>query len=84
MLTICMVIVANHPALPCSHSGERMKRESAELLAPPTRPLSVKFRSMMAYMAVHLMKLWGGRDIAECAAKMLKAATLISGGIEMG
>ncbi len=64
--------------------GEGLKRESAELLGPPTRPLAVKFRSMMAYMAVQLMELWGGRDCRECAAKMLKAAAFVSGGIEMG
>ena len=38
----------------------------------------------MAYLAHHHRMAWGGKDQAECAAKMLKLSGVLGGGIELG
>ncbi len=53
------------------------------MLAEPTRPLHEKFRALMEYLRGSLAEAWGGRDIRETSQKMMRAATMISGGIEL-
>ncbi len=50
----------------------------------PTRPLAVKLRLLMEYLATSLREAWGGKDAKEVAAKVGKMATYLSGGIELG
>ena len=52
--------------------------------ADPTRPLHLKFGPLMAYLAQHHRAAWGGKDEAECAAKMMKVCVMLGGGIELG
>ena len=52
--------------------------------APSTRPLHLKFGALMDYLAHHHRAAWGGKDEAECAAKMLKVCVMLGGGIELG
>ena len=49
-----------------------------------TRPLHDKFGTLIAYLAHHHRAAWGGKDQAECAAKMLKLSGVLGGGIELG
>ncbi|KAG2424357.1 hypothetical protein HXX76_014566 [Chlamydomonas incerta] len=65
-------------------AGTDRKRESAELVASPSRPLEVKLRLLMEYLVVSLREAWGGKDAKDVAAKVMKMATYLSGGIEMG
>ena len=65
-------------------AGTDRKRDSAELVAPPSRPLEVKLRLLLEYLVVSLREAWGGKDAKDVAAKVLKMATYLSGGIEMG
>ncbi|KAG2501783.1 hypothetical protein HYH03_000283 [Edaphochlamys debaryana] len=65
-------------------AGTELKRYSAELVCTPTRPLAVKVRLLCEYLAVSLKEAWGGKDAKEVAQKVLKMATYLSGGIEMG
>lgn len=60
--------------------GTRRKRVSAELTEIPTRPLLVKFEAMMTMIAHRLQALHGGKNEAECAARMKKLAASLSGG----
>ena len=57
---------------------------SGGLLGSATRPLHDKFGTLLAYLAHHHRTAWGGKDQAECAAKMLKMCILLGGGIELG
>lgn len=69
------------------HVGDRgtdLKRQSAELVVVPSRPLAVKLRLLLEYLATSLRDAWGGKDVKDTAAKVLKMATYMSGGIEMG
>ncbi len=69
------------------HVGDRgtdLKRQSAELVVLPSRPLAVKLRLLLEYLAASLRDAWGGKDVKDTAAKVLKMATYMSGGIEMG
>ncbi|KAG2452449.1 hypothetical protein HYH02_002691 [Chlamydomonas schloesseri] len=65
-------------------AGTDRKRASAELVASPSRPLEVKLRLLLEYLVVSLREAWGGKDAKDVATKVLKMATYLSGGIEMG
>lgn len=64
--------------------GTQLKRESAELVATPTRPLAPKLASLLEYLTGALAEVWGGKDAKDTAGKMQKMATYLSGGIELG
>ena len=64
-------------------AGTARKRDSAELVAPPSRPLEVKLRLLLEYLVVSLREAWGGKDAKDVAAKVLKMAHYLCGGIEM-
>ncbi|KXZ55497.1 hypothetical protein GPECTOR_2g1046 [Gonium pectorale] len=65
-------------------AGTELKRLSAELLGPFTRPLAPKLRLLLEYLTCSLRDAWGGRDAKDVAGKVAKMATYLSGGIEMG
>ncbi|GFH12474.1 predicted protein, partial [Haematococcus lacustris] len=61
----------------------KWRRESAGAVSTPTRPLHVKIELLLKWLVFHLKEQWGGKDETDCARKMIKTATMISGGIEM-
>ena len=73
----------NH-VFPLSLAAGNSRPASAGLLGAPTRPLHEKFRTLMGYLSHHHRAVFGGKDEAECAAKMLKICNAIGGGIELG
>jgi hypothetical protein len=61
-------------------TGTYRKRPSGCLTGGvPTRPLYLKFHAVLDLMLLSLQKEWGGESEHECAAKMGRLATLISG-----
>jgi hypothetical protein len=61
-------------------AGVNRRRASGCLVGgTPTRPLYLKFHAVLDLMLLSLQKEWGGENEHECAAKMGRLATLISG-----
>ncbi|GLC40789.1 hypothetical protein PLESTB_000022500 [Pleodorina starrii] len=66
-------------------AGPLFRRPSAGLLGPPpSRPLAPKLRALLQYLVCSLREAWGGNDAREVAAKVMRTANYLSGGIEMG
>ncbi|EFJ45989.1 hypothetical protein VOLCADRAFT_118253, partial [Volvox carteri f. nagariensis] len=65
-------------------AGPLLRRPSAGLLSAPTRPLAPKLRNLLQYLVCTLREAWGGHDVKEVAGKVMRTATFLSGGIEMG
>ncbi|GIL79647.1 hypothetical protein Vretimale_12241 [Volvox reticuliferus] len=61
-----------------------LRRPSAGLMSVPSRPLAPKLRQLLQYLVCTLREAWGGHDVREVAAKVMRTATFLSGGIEMG
>ncbi|KAG2437653.1 hypothetical protein HYH02_011034 [Chlamydomonas schloesseri] len=59
------------------------RASSSDLLAAATRPLAVKFRAFLDYLAGHMADQWGGSNTHETAQNMLRTASLLSGGVEL-
>jgi hypothetical protein len=57
----------------------RMRRKSSGLLAERSRPLASKLGPLMSYLLACMRELHGGRGMEECARRMEKAASHISG-----
>ncbi|GLI68136.1 hypothetical protein VaNZ11_012472 [Volvox africanus] len=64
--------------------GPLLRRPSAGLMSAPSRPLDQKLRQLLQYLVCTLREAWGGHDAREVAAKVMRTATFLSGGIEMG
>lgn len=63
--------------------GLPRRASSSDLLAAATRPLAVKFRAFMDYLAGHMADHWGGSNSHETAQNMLRTASMLSGGVEL-
>jgi hypothetical protein len=40
--------------------------------------------ALMQVMVVRMRDAWGGKDVRDCAHRMMRAAQTLSGGIELG
>ena len=47
-------------------------------------PLHEKFSTLLDYLLHHHRSAFGGKDLAECATKMMIAAVDLGGGVELG
>ncbi|KAG2422054.1 hypothetical protein HXX76_016309, partial [Chlamydomonas incerta] len=63
--------------------GLPRRASSSDLLAAATRPLAVKFRAFLDYLAGHMADQWGGSNSHETAQNMLRTASMLSGGVEL-
>jgi hypothetical protein len=57
---------------------------AAGLVSKPSRPLAKKLTYLLEYIAAHSMHAWGGKNIQECAQRMMEEADSLSRGIELG
>eukprot|EP00798_Chlamydomonas_sp_ICE-L_P017102 gene17102-23399_t len=64
-------------------ANTRPKRKEP-FLDTPSQPLHVNFGRLMEYVLHHMIAAWGGKDEKDCANKMMKMATMINGGVELG
>lgn len=46
--------------------------------------MHVKFETLMDYLVHQLRQAWGGKDRADCAAKMMRVCMMLGAGIELG
>ncbi|KAG2485524.1 hypothetical protein HYH03_015796 [Edaphochlamys debaryana] len=72
-------------ALATGRSGPGLERRpsGSSLLSAPSRPLAPKFRALVDYLAGALADAWGGANTHETAQNMLRAANMLSGGVEL-
>ncbi|GIL96494.1 hypothetical protein Vretimale_2284 [Volvox reticuliferus] len=72
-------------ALAIGRGGPGLERRASgrEILSAPTRPLAIKFRALMEYLAGSLAVAWGGNNTHETAQSMLRTANMLCGGVEL-
>ncbi len=63
--------------------GPRLRRATAELLAQPTRPLSVKFGALMDVLVLRHRAMYGGGDEAALVAKLRMRSTSMCAGASL-